>query len=175
MVSKGEHPIRIIPINNSYLLGIYKGKLSKFDILFKYRQKDYSTKSGWSRIRTPKHIHWAVDVLLKMQVEKEETKRFLTFLIKLWNESVKPINSEEDIADALDVNRLLMEVDLESSNYKTLAQNGEYSIKFLILIAKLLMIQEKTNMESAFMFKQLLDALYLGQDIYKIVSIATHR
>jgi len=30
-------------------------------------------------------------------------------------------------------------------------------------------------MESAFMFKNLLDALRAGRDIFKIVSIATHR
>jgi hypothetical protein len=66
-------------------------------------------------------------------------------------------------------------VNQEARNYESLADKGEYSIKFLILIARLLMIQEKTNMETAFMFKKLLDALRAGQDIFKIVSIATHR
>jgi hypothetical protein len=46
--------------------------------------------------------------------------------------------------------------------------------KFLILLAKLLMIQEKTNLETAYMFRKLLEALKAGDDIFKIVSIATH-
>jgi len=36
------------------------------------------------------------------------------------------------------------------------------------------MIQEKTNMPGAYMFKKLLEALKKGDDIFSIVSIATH-
>jgi hypothetical protein len=43
------------------------------------------------------------------------------------------------------------------------------------LLAELLMTQEKTNREDAYMFKELLKALESREDIYKIVSIATHR
>ena len=47
-------------------------------------------------------------------------------------------------------------------------------IKFLILLAKLLMVQEKTNLETAYMFKKLLNTLRQGEDIFRIVSSATH-
>ena len=86
-----------------------------------------------------------------------------------------PLRTEVERRNLLDVDRLLTEVNIEALNYESLADKGEYSIKFLILIARLLMIQEKTNMETAFMFKQLIDALKAGQDIFKIISIATHR
>jgi len=36
------------------------------------------------------------------------------------------------------------------------------------------MIQEKTNLETAYMFKKLLDALRDGGDIFSVVSIASH-
>ncbi|MEI6349414.1 MAG: hypothetical protein WCP69_15825 [Bacteroidota bacterium] len=175
MTSKGNEPMAIFPVNGKYVLAVYKGTISEFDILLKYRQKDETKKSGWSNIRTPKHIHWAVDVLLKMHSNEEETKQFLDLLIKAWNEQITPLRNEEELTNLLNVDRLLNEVNKEASNYETLADKGEYSIKFLILIARLLMIQEKTNMETAFMFKQLLDALRAGKDIFKIVSIATHR
>ena len=175
MVSKGKEPMAIFPVNGKYVLGVYKGTLSEFDLLLKYRQKDASKKSGWSNIRTPKHIHWAVDVLLKMHSNDTETKNFLDFLINSWNDSIKPLKTEEERTNLLNVETLLNEVNEEAKNYEVLADKGEYSIKFLILIARLLMIQEKTNMETAFMFKNLLDALRAGQDIFKIVSIATHR
>ena len=47
--------------------------------------------------------------------------------------------------------------------------------KFLILLAKLLMAQEKTNNNQAYMFRQLLEALKSHNNIFKIVSTATHR
>ncbi len=175
MTSKGKEPLAIFPVNGKYVLAVYKGTLSEFDLLLKYRQKDESKKSGWTNIRTPKHIHWAVDVLLKMHSNEEETKQFLDFLITSWNEHITPLRTENERTTLLNVERLLNEVNQEASNYESLADKGEYSIKFLILIARLLMIQEKTNMETAFMFKQLLEALRAGQDIFKIVSIATHR
>lgn len=163
------------PINGKYVLGVYKGFISEFDLLLRYRQRDYSTKSGWSRIRTPKHIHWAVDVLLKMNADEQKTKEFLDFLIDIWNTKVFPLKTKAERTKLLNVKSLSEQINLEAVNYETIADKGEYSIKFLILIARLLMIQEKTNMEKAFMFKNLLEALRDGQDIFKIVSIATHR
>ncbi len=59
--------------------------------------------------------------------------------------------------------------------YQSVSRFGEYRIEFLILLAKLLMIQEKTNMPGAYMFRKLLEALKKGEDIFSIVSIATHR
>jgi len=50
-------PLKVYSVNGKFILAVYKGNLSKYDLLIKYRQKDNSTNSGWSRIRTPKHIH----------------------------------------------------------------------------------------------------------------------
>jgi hypothetical protein len=120
-------------------------------------------------------MHWAVDVLLNMHTDEGKTKEFLDFLINNWNNNVAPLKTKEARTKLLNVRTLTDQINLEAANYETLADKGEYSIKFLILIARLLMIQEKTNMEKAYMFKNLLDALREGQDIFKIVSIATHR
>ena len=77
MISRGKQPLAVFPVNGKYVLAVYKGSLSEFDLLLKYRQKDESKEFGWSNIRTPKHIHWAVDVLLKMHSNEEETNKFL--------------------------------------------------------------------------------------------------
>jgi len=174
MIAKGIEPLVIIEVNDTYILGVYQGSLSKFDLLLRYRQNDKNSKSGWSRIRTPKHIHWAVDAIIKMQNNKNETKKFLIFLINLWDKKIKPLETDEERTLLLDVNELKNEANAEASKYPRLANKGEYSIKFLYLIAKLLMIQEKTNFPSAYMFKSLLQALETHKDIYKIVSLATH-
>lgn len=171
MQHKNFELIHTFKVNGEYIVGIYKGTLSKYDILIKYRQK---TQKGWSNIRTPKHIHWAVDILMKMQSEPKKTKEFLNFLLKLW-ETIDPIKTEEERKERTNINKIIDKYHKELENYKQLSQKGEYSIKFLIVLAELLMIQEKTNMENAYMFKKLLEALERGEDIFKIVSIATHK
>lgn len=171
---KGIEPLTIIEVNDTYILAVYQGSLSEYDLLIRYRQRDKSTKSGWSRIRTPKHIHWAVDAIIKMQHNDKETKKFLQFLINLWNTQIQPLKSKEERDLLLDVEKLKKEANTEANRYPQLANKGEYSIRFLYLIAKLLMVQEKTNLSNAYMFKNLLEALKVHKDIYKIVSIATH-
>jgi len=174
MLVKGVLPLAIIQINDSYILGVYQGSLSQFDLLLKYRQKDNSTKSGWSRIRTPKHIHWAVDAIIKMQHQKEETKKFISFLIDMWDNKIVPIKNKKHRNEIIDVETLKKEINKEAKKYPKLAGKGEYSIKFLYLIAKLLMVQEKTNFSDAYMFRKLLKALENNEDIFKVVSVATH-
>lgn len=169
METRGKEILAVIPVNGTYLLGVYKGTLSEFDILLKYRQK---VGDKWSRIRTPKHIHWAVDVLIKHYSEPLETDLLLAHMLEIWGKT-HPIKSEDEREALLNTDRLLSEVNEEASKYPKLAGKGEYSVKFLILIAKLLMVQELTNRNDAFMFKRLLVQLKEHNDIFKIVATAT--
>lgn len=169
MVCKGQEPLCEIPINGTYILGIYKGTLSEFDILLRYRQKE---DGKWSRIRTPKHIHWAVDMLIKHYSEPHETDLLLDSLLEQWNHTA-PLKSKNEQDLLLSPENLLAEVNNETQKYDKLAGKGEYSVKFLILIAKLLMVQEKTNRHDAYMFKNLLEKLKEHRNIFEIVSTAT--
>ncbi|MFC2032726.1 hypothetical protein ACFLUS_05165 [Chloroflexota bacterium] len=125
----------------------------------------------WSRIRTPKHIHWTVDILLKMQTYKELTQQFLDFFLNIWN-NTKPLKNEA-ARQSLDLASLLDFSGGEIETYKALSGKGEYSVRFLILLAKLLMIQEKTNRADAYMFKNVLEGLRAGEDLFHILSAAT--
>ena len=89
MTKRTPNLITFFEINDSFILYVYKGSLSKYDILLKYKQK---IKNNWSRIRTPKHIHWAVDILMKMQGNKKLVKDFLNYMLKLW-QRIKPLKS----------------------------------------------------------------------------------
>lgn len=169
MVCNGQEPLCVIPINGTYILGIYKGTLSAFDILLRYRQKE---GERWSRIRTPKHIHWAVDMLIKHYSEPHETDLLLDSLLNQWEQTI-PLESKEAQEYLLSSERLLDDVNDEAMKYDNLAGKGEYSVKFLILIAKLLMVQEKTNRHDAYMFKNLLEKLKEHRNIFEIVSTAT--
>ena len=158
-------------VNGKYIIAAYQGSLSKYDILIKYRQLE---NGKWSNIRTPKHIHWSVDVLIKMKQEPEKTRKFLDLLINLWNDT-KPIKSEEERLTILNIDTLLTSQKAKYSDLNILNDKGEYSLNFLMLLARLLMLQEKTNYEHAFMFKNLLEQLKnCDTSIYQMVSTATH-
>lgn len=166
------HPLAVFPLDDDGLrVALFSGDISEFDIVIKYRQQ--RRDGGWSRIRTPKHIHWAVDVLIKMHADPDKTKRFLGFLIRMWNETAGLKTGEE--RDNLSIESLLDSCRDECKRYETLGKSGEYSIRFLILLAKLLMIQEKTNRQDAYFFGRLLEKLQAGEDLFQIISVATHR
>ncbi len=119
-------PLSVFRVNSHFLIGVYQGSLSKYDILIKYRQKN---DDKWSRIRTPKHIHWAVDIMIKMHSEPKTTKNFLEFLIGVWDEA-KPLKSNKERDKFLDLNNLLKTSQKEINEYKNLSEQGEYSVKF---------------------------------------------
>jgi hypothetical protein len=173
MLAQGVEPLILIPVNDAYVLAIYQGSLSQYDLLLKYRQMQPDGK--WTRIRTPKHIHWAVDILIKMHENEAETKRFVDFLLHHWHNDVSPLRSDSDREALLNVDALLQDVDAEARSYVELSNKGVFSVKFLLLIAKLLMVQEKTNREDAYMFRKVLESLREGKDIFSIISTATHR
>lgn len=91
----------IFPVNGKFILAVYKGNLSEFDLLLKYRQLE---DGKWSRIRTPKHIHWAVDILIKQHCENDTTDRFLKFLINLWD-AIISIKTEEERDELLNTEK----------------------------------------------------------------------
>lgn len=165
MTTNTLNPIDAEFIGTNYILGVYKGSLSTYDILIKYKEL---SDNKWSRIRTPKHIHWAVDMLIKAYTDEKTTIKLLDYLLEQWN-SINPINNFQKQKDVLnDVMQLNIPKEFSNLNY------GIYSIEFLFRLAFLLMIQEKTNNPNAFMFKDLLCSLRNGDDLFKVISIATH-
>ena len=68
LINNGKKQAIIEFVFIDYIIYVFQGSLSQFDIVIKYR------KDG-KRIRTPKHIHWVVDVLMKMQGNDTLTKR----------------------------------------------------------------------------------------------------
>lgn len=155
-------------IADKYILYIHQGKFSTYDMLLKYRVYE---SNSWSRIRTPKHIHWAVDLLLKRQSKKDLTINFLDELIKQWEKRVKPLTTNKER------NETIVQIfkEFPAKEFGQLDSSGEYPSSFLWIIAILLMYQEKTNYDKAYMFGNLLDSLRTEEGIYKVISTATHR
>lgn len=155
------HSIIDIKCQDNYEIYIFQGNLSINDIIIKYKEEG-------KRIRTPKHIHWVTDILMKMQADELLTKNFLKEVQKDWNES-KPLkeNNLENIKTIID------ESNVKIDEYEELNDYGEYDIDFLYVLLKLLMVQEKTNRNDAYMFGRIIDKLLEDKiDIFSIVSSA---
>jgi hypothetical protein len=146
---KSIKPLKVFTPDDKTIIGVYQGSFSKYDILIKHRQKDKNNK--WSHIRTPKHIPWAVDLLIKMHADKKKIREFLDFLLDIWNRT-SPIKNKSERNKILNIKNLLEKHKDKIKKYQDISQFGKYRIEFLILFAKLLMIQEKTNMPGAYMF-----------------------
>lgn len=145
---------------NNYTVFVFEGKKSDNDIVIKY-------KKGKSRIRTPRHIHWVVDMLMKLQGDKDKAKAFLGKIQQCWEKC-------EQLKDKkFETLKGLIENGIDTKEYNDLSIYGEYDVKFLYVLMKLLAVQEKTNREDAHMFNDIIKELQKDErDIFKIVSTA---
>ncbi len=161
----GKNLTSIIDVffDNKYTIYVFQGGISENDIIIKYSEEG-------KRLRTPKHIHWAVDLLLKLQAERELTRNFIKEIKKEW-ENCKPLKNNDDLTLITLVDNYIEITD--ASKYKELDNYGEYEVEFLIVLMTLLMTQEKTNREDAYMFGSVLDALLEDDlDIFAIMSVS---
>lgn len=150
---------------DEYVIYVFQGELSQFDILVKYTKKA-------TRIRTPKHVHWAVDILMKMQGDEKLTKAYLSAIQKCWDKCVPLKNNDYETLKAL---IKAGEKEIEIEKYSKLNQFGEYNVEFLYVLMELLAVQEKTNNPNAYMFGRVIhEIMKEDRDIFKIVSTAVY-
>ena len=147
-------------------LGIFEGNrghIADHDILIKYQENG-------KRVRTPKHIHWVLDVLIKKEHNKELTMKFLKYLRDMYDR-VKGFESKEDRAKC----ELTETTPKKLKDFEELNKYGEYSVEFIGHLIELMIKMEK-NMppeKPARVFKELMDAMIQEKDIFAVVSKAT--
>lgn len=147
----------------NHIIYVFQGHLSEFDIVIKYKKDE-------KRIRTPKHIHWAVDALMKRQGNEQLTKQYL-LAVQNWWKTCEPLpsNDYETLKKVLEKGK----EDINIEHYVPLNAYGEYDVEFLYSLMELLAVQEKTNNRNAYMFGKIIDELLKDDlDIFKIVSTA---
>ncbi len=155
-------------LKDGSIIGVFqgsKGENPDLDIVVKYRDKFTSR----NRIRTPKHIHWVIDLLLKKEHNKELTLEFINYLYDMYDK-IEPFKNKQEQQNC----RLIFTNQKDLEKFQELNQYGQYSVEFIGHIIELLTIEEKTGMRDAFMFKEVLKALTEKEDIFSIVSSATH-
>jgi len=142
-----------------------KGKRPDLDIVVKYRDK--YTKGP--RLRTPKHIHWVIDLLLKREHNRGLTLAFVAYLLETYDH-VRPFRSVKAQRQCA----LNFSVPRKLARFSDLDRYGQYSVQFISCVMELLAIEEKTGFDGAFMFRKVLQALADEKDIFSLVSAAAH-
>ena len=156
-----------VNIDTAYLLSVFPGSLSANDILLKYKDIPNNT-----RFRTPKHIHWVVDLLIKKERDPILTNQLLTTFRNSWNNTVGlSIRNYNAITNVLNNSIVLSNL----TQFNQLNQYGYYSVEFLSILMELLIVQEKTNNPNAYMVGNIIDNLLNNHDLFSIISTATHR
>jgi hypothetical protein len=156
-----------IIIDSDFLLSVFPGNLSDNDILLKY--KDYNNNS---RLRTPKHIHWVVDLLIKKEKDPTLTNKLLKLFRSSWNNaSGLSLRNYNTITKVIYNSKVLNDL----TKFNNLNNYGYFSVEFLIILMELLIVQEKTNNPNAYMFGNIIKSLLNNQDLFSIISTATHR
>ncbi len=160
------YSIKNIKLKNGVTIGIFqgsKGQRPELDMVIKYLDPSKSSK-----VRTPKHIHWVIDLLIKKEHSKALTMDFISYLRSMWDtlEPLKTKNEQLNVDQKLTPNKDL-------ARFEDLNIYGEYSVEFIAYITELFVIEEKTGMEDAHVFKELFDALLAEKDIFYVVSKAT--
>ena len=174
-IPKSLKLLQLYKIGN-YVISVSQGNISTYDMVVKFRQY-YANTQKWSLFRQPKHIHWTVDVLIKQEYHQSVINKFLTNLIRDWDDKtiIPHLTSSAERDVFLEYEKMLRFVFIEAEKYQDTNFRGEYPIAFLILISRILMTQERTNRADAYMFKGLLESLKEHKDLYTIIGKATFR
>ena len=163
---KGTHAssFRQFVLENGTIIGVFQGSRGQnpdLDIIIKYQEPG-------EKVRTPKHIHWVIDLLIKKEHNRELTLEFAKYLRDMWEE-VEPFRDKEGQQECA----LVCTSREKLRRYEELNNHGEYSVEFTGHLIELMMRMEKTGLDRAFVFKDLLDTIIEEKDIFSIVAKAT--
>lgn len=158
-------PIKIITLKNWTEIGVFqwdRWEKPELDIVVRYKDN----KS--SRLRTPKHIHWVIDLLIKKEHNRVLTLSFFAYLNDMYDKIERFKDREEQQRCDLEIGN-----EKNLKKFEELDQYWEYSIYFIATLIELFIRMEK-NHPNPFIFRDLMAALIQEKDIFYIVSKATH-
>jgi len=164
--SPRKYSIKEIPLSDGTVIGIFEGErgfIKDHDIIIKY-------KENGKQVRTPKHIHWVIDLLIKKEHNRELTLKFMKYLRGMY-EKVEAFKSKDDRAKCS-----LKETSQEKlKQFEELNKYGEYKVEFIGHLIELMIKMEKNTApdKPARVFRELMDSMIQEKEIFVVVSKAT--
>lgn len=144
---KKQYSFNYYTMKDGLLLGLFQGSRGdRPDLDFIIKFLEIGEKS---RLRTPKHLHWVVDLIIKHQYHPNEVKNFAIKYFD-WYKNIQPF---ESLSERNNYNPFTPSI-IEDS-FKELNIIGTYSLEYLAHLIELFIKCEKRS-EGAFMFKNLL-------------------
>ena len=162
-----EHTaVKTIKLNDGTIIGVFEGSRGHnpdHDILIKYQEQG-------KRLRTPKHIHWVIDLLIKKEHNKKLTLDFMKYLREMYDR-VEGFRSAEERSSF----EFKETTTAKLRPFEELNKYGEYKVEFIGHLIELMIKMEKNQPpeKPARVFKELIDALIQEKEIFVIVSKAT--
>lgn len=162
-----EHiAIKEISLADGTIIGVFEGSRGAnpdHDILIKYQENG-------KRLRTPKHIHWVIDLLIKKEHNRELTLRFMKYLRDMYD-CVDSFKSKEDRENC----ELKETTTAKLKPFQELNKYGEYKVDFIGHLIELMIKMEKNTPpeKPAKVFRELMDAMIQEKEIFVVVSKAT--
>src|SRR3989344_8532981 len=163
---KEYNSIKEIKLNDGTIIGVFEGSRGAnpdHDILIKYKEKG-------KRLRTPKHIHWVIDLIIKKEHNRELTISFMKYLRNMYDK-VEAFKSKEDRRNCT----ITETTPAKLKPFEQLNKYGEYKVEFIGHLIELMIKMEKNTPpeKPARVFKELMDAMIQEKEIFVIVSKAT--
>ena len=162
-----EHTaIKEIELSDGTIIGVFEGSRGadpNHDILIKYQEQG-------KRLRTPKHIHWVIDLLIKKEHNRELTLKFMKYLRDMYDR-VEGFKSAKERSTF----EFKETTEVKLKPFEELNKYGEYKVEFIGHLIELMIKMEK-NMppeKPARDFRELMDAMIQEKEIFVIVSKAT--
>jgi len=158
--------IKEIKLNDGTVIGVFEGDrgyIPDHDILIKYQEEG-------KRLRTPKHIHWVIDLLIKKEHNKELTLKFMKYLRDMYDR-VDSFTSKEDRTNC----SLKETTTKKLKKFEELNNYGEYKVDFIGHLIELMIKMEKNTSpeKPARVFRELMEAMINEKEIFVVVSRAT--
>lgn len=161
-----KYSIKEIPLIDGTIIGVFEGDrgfIKDHDIIIKYQEIG-------KKVRTPKHIHWVIDLLIKKEHNRELTLKFMEHLRDMYDK-VEGFKSKDDRAKFV-----IKETTPEKLKpFQELNKYGEYKVDFIGHLIELMIKMEKNTPpeKPARVFRELMDAMIQEKEIFVIVSKAT--
>ena len=165
---KGEEhtSIKELTLSDGTIIGVFEGSRGAnpdHDILIKYQEKG-------KRLRTPKHIHWVIDLLIKKEHNRELTLKLMKYLRDMYD-NVEAFKSKEDRKICI----LKETTNKKLKPFEELNRYGEYKVDFIGHLIELMIKMEKNTPpeKPARVFRELMEAMIQEKEIFVVVSKAT--
>ncbi|MBI4116151.1 hypothetical protein HY449_00220 [Candidatus Pacearchaeota archaeon] len=131
-----KQSIKEIKLADRTIIGVFEGNrgyIPEHDILIKYQENG-------KKVRTPKHIHWVIDLLIKKEHNKRLTLEFMKYLRNMYDR-VEGFKSKQDRT-----NFILKETSKEKLKpFEELNKWGEYKVEFIGHLIELMIKMEKNT------------------------------